>query len=104
LREQISQKPDSEWRDVASYRAYAVLTLCRILYSFRRGTIVSKQRAAKWAIKYLPQEWGEIVLQALGTDDGTLKVGISLSRIQEFIDFADHELHPVGHDPEEIDY
>jgi len=104
LREQISQKPDSEWRDVASYRAYAVLTLCRILYSIRRGTIVSKQRAAKWAIKYLPQEWGEIVLQALGTHDGTLKAGISLSRIQQFIDFTDHELHPVGHDPEEIDY
>lgn len=54
LREEISGKPQSQWRDVPSYRAYAVLTLCRILYSFRKGTIVSKQRAAKWAIKYLP--------------------------------------------------
>ena len=89
LREEISQKPDSEWRDVASYRAYAVVTLCRILYSFRRGTIVSKQRAAKWAIKSLPQEWGEIILQARETDEGKLRMDISLSRIEQFIDFAD---------------
>ncbi len=101
LREQIRQKPDSEWRDVASYRAYAVLTLCRTLYSFRRGTIVSKQRAAKWAIKYLPQEWVEIILQALETDEGKLRTGISLSQIEQFIDFADAQLH-VGHDPAEI--
>jgi hypothetical protein len=104
LREQISQKPDSEWRDVASYRAYAVLTLCRILYSFRRGTIVSKQRAAKWAIKYLPQEWGEIVLQAQETDEGKLRMDISLSRIEQFIDFADAQLDTVRDNPAEIYY
>jgi hypothetical protein len=68
-REEISKKPESEWRNIPSYRAYAVLTLCRILYSFRRGTIVSKQRAARWAIKYLAEEWGEIILQALETED-----------------------------------
>jgi hypothetical protein len=45
LREEIIEKPESEWRDVPSYRAYAVLTLCRILYSFRKGTIASKRRA-----------------------------------------------------------
>jgi len=102
LREEISEKPDREWRDVASYRAYAVLTLCRILYSFRRGTIVSKQRAAKWAIKYLPQEWGEIILQAQETDEGKLRMDISLSRIEQFIDFADAQLHTVRDNPAEI--
>lgn len=93
LRDEISEKPESEWRDVPSYRAYAVLTLCRILYSFRKGTIVSKQRAAKWAIKYLAKEWNEIILQALETDDAKRSAGISLSRIERFIDFADAQLH-----------
>src|SRR5437773_2304083 len=69
LRQEISEKLRSEWRDVPSYRAYAVLTLCRILYSSRNGTIVSKQRAGEWAIKHLPSEWAEIILQALESDE-----------------------------------
>jgi hypothetical protein len=99
LREEISQKPESEWRNVPSYRAYAVLTLCRILYSFRKGTIVSKPRAARWAIKYLPPEWGEIIRQALETEGGKLRPGIPLSRIKQLIAFVDAQLHPVRAEP-----
>jgi Domain of unknown function (DUF4111) len=92
LREEISGKPESEWRDVPSYRAYAVLTLCRILYSFRKGTIVSKPRAARWAIKHLPEAWRGIILQALETHAAGQSADISLSRIEQFIDFADAQL------------
>ncbi len=95
LREEISEKPESEWRDIPSYRVYAVLTVCRILYSFRKGTIVSKPQAARWAIKYLP-EWAQIILQAEineGTCSGK-RTSISLSRIRRFIDFAHTQLHP----------
>jgi hypothetical protein len=95
LREEISEKPESEWRNVPSYRAYAVLTLCRILYSFRKGTIVSKQRAARWAIKYLAREWQEIILQALKTDEARRSAHISLFRIEQFIDFVEAQLHLV---------
>ncbi|HMF56705.1 MAG TPA: aminoglycoside adenylyltransferase domain-containing protein [Pyrinomonadaceae bacterium] len=93
LREEISQKPESDWRDVPSYRAYSVLTLCRILYSFRKGAIVSKRRAATWAIKNLPKEWRELILQALETYDANHSIDISLSLIEQFIDFADAQLH-----------
>ncbi|MEW6211534.1 MAG: aminoglycoside adenylyltransferase domain-containing protein [Acidobacteriota bacterium] len=91
LREEISAK-DSQWRDVPSYRAYAVLTLCRILYSFRKGRVVSKPRAARWALKHLPEEWSEIIRQAMRSEGSTR---IPLSRIRRFIDFADAELHAV---------
>ena len=94
LREEISEKPESDWRNVASYRAYAVLTLCRILYSFRKGTVVSKPRAAKWALKNLPEEWNEIILQSLDANDEGLTTDIALVRIEQFIDFADAQLHP----------
>jgi hypothetical protein len=91
LREEIIEKPSSEWRDVPSYRAYAVLTLCRILYSHEHGTIVSKKRAAKWALKRLPQRWHEIITRAL-EGDGEQQSGITLSRIENFIAFADAQL------------
>jgi len=92
LREEIIEKPRSEWRDVAFYRAYAVLTLCWILYSFRTRTVTSKPRAAKWAINHLPKEWSEIIAQALASDAGELHGSISLRRIAQFIDFVDAQL------------
>jgi len=95
LREEISEKPESEWRDVPSYRVYAVLTLCRILYSLRKGTIVSKPQAATWAVKHLPYEWRELILQALETDDAKRSADISLLRIEQFIDFVEAQLNPV---------
>jgi hypothetical protein len=97
LREELFEKPHSEWRDNPVYHAYAVLTLCRILYSFRKGTIVSKPRAAQWAIRYLPREWKGIIHQALRADGTGRKVGISLSRIERFIDFVDTQLNTDHH-------
>ena len=97
LREEFIEKTQSEWRDVPVYRAYAVLTLCRILYSFRKGTIVSKPRAAKWAIKHLPGEWNGLIHQAMRTDDAVQSPGISLPRIKRFIAFADAQLELDRH-------
>lgn len=93
LREEITEKPDSKWRDVPYYRAYAVLTGCRILYSFRKGTVVSKPRAVKWAIAHLPAEWHDIILQALEFDDVRRPTSIALVRIEQFIAFAESQLH-----------
>jgi hypothetical protein len=92
LREEIIEKTESEWRDVASYRAYAILTLCRILYSSRKGTIVSKARAAKWSLKHLPEEWREIIQQGMKYDETNRYASISLSRLKQFIAFAEDQL------------
>ena len=94
LREEISEKAESEWRDVPSYRAYAVLTLCRILYSFEEGGIVSKPRAARWALKHLPGEWHALIRQARKSDGGGGSAEIPLSRIEQFIAYADARLRP----------
>jgi predicted nucleotidyltransferase len=92
LREELSLKPESEWRDVPSYRAYAVLTLCRILHTRAKGKVVSKPRAARWAVRNLPEEWGEIVGPALEADYERLGTEAALSRIRRFVDFADARL------------
>jgi predicted nucleotidyltransferase len=95
LREEIIEKPQSEWRDLPTYRAYVVLTLCRILYSFEKAAIVSKPAAAKWAIKKLPKEWHQVIQQALDSDDDNCPPDIPLVRIAEFIAFAESKVHAV---------
>lgn len=91
LREEIIEKPASEWRDVPTYRAYAVLTLCRILYSHAYGAVVSKPQAAKWALSTLPDSWHDVIGQALAGDVGQ-KTGIDLARVARFIEFVDTKL------------
>jgi hypothetical protein len=43
------------------YQPYVVLTLCRILHTHERGTIVSKQDAAKWAQEKLEEPWKSLI-------------------------------------------
>ena len=92
LREEICEKAESEWRDVPFYRAYAVLTLCRILYSHRKGAVVSKKRAAAWALKHLPEEWHELIRRALAAPPEGPST-LPLPRIKRFIAFAEAQLH-----------
>jgi hypothetical protein len=88
LREELSEESDSEWRDVPMYRAYAVLTVCRILYSWERRTVVSKPVAAKWALRDLPAQWRRIIQQALDFNETGRETDISLTRIRRFLEFA----------------
>jgi predicted nucleotidyltransferase len=90
LREEMTEKPESEWRDVPFYRVYAVLTLCRILYSHGHGRIVSKKRAARWALRNLPEEWHEVITKALEGDGR--RSSLPLPRIRKFIAFAEARL------------
>jgi hypothetical protein len=50
--------------DSAKYRSYAVLTMCRTLYSDRRRSHVSKQTAAEWVASQFPG-YRELVNDAL---------------------------------------
>src|SRR5437764_366723 len=75
-----------------------VLTLCRILYSHRHGTVVSKQRAAKWALETLPARWHALIRQALASDESAQAKSLSRARIATFIEFAEAQLRaaPMG--------
>ena len=92
LREELIEKKESEWRDVSFYRAYAALTVCRILYSWRKRTVVSKPRAAAWAIRHLPRRWKNLISSALESDAGTPRRPVSLRALREFLNFASAEL------------
>lgn len=47
------------------YQPFAVLTMCRSLYAFANGEIVSKPSAARWAIKTLDAAWRPLIERAL---------------------------------------
>jgi predicted nucleotidyltransferase len=57
-RERINQELDRP------YQAYAILTMCRGLYTSKHGEQVSKRQAALWATKELP-EWSALIQSAL---------------------------------------
>lgn len=46
------------------YQVYAVLTMCRILYTLKHGAVVSKSTAAAWARQTLPRQTGELIQRA----------------------------------------
>jgi hypothetical protein len=47
------------------YQAYAVLTMCRALYTFHHGTITSKPVSARWALTTLDRKWKSLIEWAL---------------------------------------
>jgi predicted nucleotidyltransferase len=47
------------------YRCYAVLTMCRMLYTLRYGAIVTKPVAARWAQEALDARWTPLIRDAL---------------------------------------
>jgi hypothetical protein len=86
------ENPDSEWRDVAMYRAYATLTICRILYTHEKGTVVSKPMAARWTIQTFPKCPRDIVERALGYNETGRDVKLSLRRLRRFLEIAERHV------------
>ncbi len=77
---------DSRRLESREYQAFAVLTMCRALYTLQSGGIVSKPAAAAWAKGALPPRWTSLIERALafGPGDGIDDVG----ETQEFIRFT----------------
>jgi aminoglycoside adenylyltransferase-like protein len=94
IREELIEKPNSKWRDVQFYRAYAAMTLCRILYSQANGTVVSKPLAVRWAMKNLETKWHALIRQAMksGGPDERPSSLISLRELRQFVRFTEATL------------
>ncbi len=55
----------------AEYQAYAVLTMCRALYTLEHGAIVSKPVAARWAQAALGGPWTAVIERAVAWHPGS---------------------------------
>ncbi len=49
----------------SEYQAYAVLTMCRALYTLHSGAIATKPQAASWAMEHLNSEWHDLIQTAM---------------------------------------
>ena len=60
-----SMLQDPEWLLRTEYQAFAILTMCRALYTLEHGTVVSKPVAARWAQEALGERWAAAIDWAL---------------------------------------
>jgi predicted nucleotidyltransferase len=72
------------------YRAFAVITMCRVLHALETGTIVSKPKAVQWAQTKLDEPWRQLIDRAAnaGHDDHE----VSLEETLGFIRLIDEEV------------
>ncbi len=64
------------------YQVYAVLTMCRMLYTFQFGEIVSKPVAARWALGVVDGRFSSLIAQA-----NTWRNGLPFDKFDETVDF-----------------
>ncbi len=61
----MREDPAPLHRHTIGYQSYAVLTMCRILYTLDTGTVVSKPVAARWARGIADGRWDTLIGYAL---------------------------------------
>jgi predicted nucleotidyltransferase len=66
----------------SEYQTYAILTMCRALYTLQHGVVVSKPAAAEWTQKALGEPWAGLIELAL-----IWERGMPLDKLDETLDF-----------------
>ena len=96
LRRAIQETLQGWWADqlrnpvhlqTREYQAYAVLTMCRALYTLEEGAIVSKPVAARWAQQTLGNRWAGLIERALVWHEGD-----GIDDLQETLEFIRYTL------------
>lgn len=77
--------------DSPQYQAYAILTLCRALYTTRNGEQVSKKRAAEWAAEQLPEQ-ATLIQRALVGREAPRSNTITYPETEAFVHFMIGEI------------
>ncbi|MBZ0282871.1 MAG: DUF4111 domain-containing protein [Anaerolineae bacterium] len=77
--------------DNGPYQSYAILTMCRGLYTYTHGEQVSKQKAAAWAVEEMP-EWIALIQRALvwrrAFQEGIDDPAATLPEARRFVEFV----------------
>ncbi len=77
---------DPTWIRTVEYQAFAVLSMCRVLYTLHHGTIASKPVSARWAQQTLGERWSKLIEWALTWEHDTSSD--HLSETLEFIRYT----------------
>lgn len=68
------------------YRAYAIMTMCRVLYTMETGDVLPKGAAVEWAIPRLDTKHAKLARLAVSHRNGTPQ--ITLADVQSMIGLA----------------
>ncbi len=84
------QLEDRHHLERREYQAFAVLTMCRVLYTLKTGAIVSKPVAGAWARHALGPRWAGLIERALNfePDDGVNDVDETVELIRYTLEAA----------------
>lgn len=77
---------DSSKLEHDGYRCYAIMTMCRMLYTAQMGAITSKPKAANWVLETQDARWHSLAEAALKWHGNEL--GATVAEVQAFIDFT----------------
>jgi hypothetical protein len=77
---------DPGWLEQIQQQRFAVLTMCRALYTLEYGDVASKPLAGKWAKKTVEDEWTSLIDWALASAPDT--DSNYLTRVLEFIEYV----------------
>lgn len=85
---------DSIWSDIKEAKVdiltdpmYVTLTLCRVLGYLKENLILSKQTGGEWGIKNLPQEFHELIQEALICYQTDRKMVASTKVANEYVEY-----------------
>jgi hypothetical protein len=65
-----SQLTDTTNIQHPGYQVYAILTMCRVLYTLQHGTIVSKPAAARWLLENHDGRFASLIKEAIAWENG----------------------------------
>ena len=60
-----AQLDGPDWLRPRDYQAFAILSMCRALYTIGEGKVASKPEAAVWALQRLDPKWEALIEQSL---------------------------------------
>ena len=72
-------------------RAFAVITMCRVLHALEHGTIVSKPKAIQWTRAKLGEPWKTLIDQAVAVSQHK-EQDVFLNEILDFIRFTKEQI------------
>jgi hypothetical protein len=69
------------------YQPFAILSMCRALYTLERGSILSKPASARWALATLEPRWHGLIERGLAAWQAGAPVD-ALGEVQAFIRYV----------------
>ncbi|MBX3709988.1 MAG: DUF4111 domain-containing protein [Gammaproteobacteria bacterium] len=96
----IQKNLDEYWNPVlndleklkrSDYQVFAILTMCRTLYSMETGMMASKKEAAQWVIKNIDTNWKDLIEKSLSWKPHH---GFNrLKETQQFVEYVIEKYH-----------